>query len=123
MDNTLHDQDDESVALLRASLLAEGLSEAEVAQLLAGDQQPPTRWLDIAAVAIAVLLLFLLPPAGAVVGAWVAWEPVTGARCGLWVIPALVTAGFGGLVGFAVGLGLGFATVFCVSMWAATRAR
>jgi hypothetical protein len=122
MDNRPHYQGDDSAAFLRASLLEEGLSEAEVEQVLAGVQQPSTQWLHVVAVAISLILLLVLPPTGAVVGAWLTWEPVTGASCGLWVMPALVMAGLGGLVGFAVGLGLGVAAVAGVSMWLAGRA-
>jgi hypothetical protein len=122
MDNRSHYQGDDSAAFLRASLLAEGLSEAEVEQLLAGVQQPSTQWLRLVAIAISVILLFVLPPTGAVVGAWLALEPVTGASCGLWVIPALVMAGLGGLVGFAVGVGLGVAAVVGVTACSAGHA-
>jgi hypothetical protein len=114
---------DESAALARASLLAEGLSEDEVDAFLAGVPKSRTPWLRIAALAIALLLLIVLPLAGAVVGACQAWEPVTDAHCGLWIFPALINAGVGGLVGLAVGWSLGVVAVYFAWMWLADAAR
>jgi hypothetical protein len=101
---------------IRADLIGAGLPPVTADQLLAGVKVPILRPIGSAvAAALALMALATLPLAGAVAGFSIAWSPLTGEACGMWVFPALFVAGCGGLLGLAAGLGLALGVLWGLS--------
>src|SRR5262245_44071611 len=72
------------------------------------------------AVGISTALLILLPAAGTIGAGYatIQWATVENAQCGLWVLPFLVIAPIGALIGFAAGVGAGWSAALGLFRWA-----
>jgi len=103
-------------AIVRAGLIAGGLSAEFVDGILAGIQVPTRRSVgSIMAIVLSVTALVVFPVVGAIGGVWVAWPSSPDEECGMWVFPALLFTACAGLLGLAMGVGLAFAAVWGLS--------